>query len=400
MKHTDIAIIGGGASGLTAAVFAARRGAAVAVLEKNDRVGKKILATGNGRCNLGNVDSDLTHYFGSVDVQSVFSRFCGETDFFRSLGLWVTADEMGRLYPVSDKATAVLDALRLGLVRHNAEEICGFAVREITPTDEGFCITSDMGQSLTAKRVIVAAGGMTAPKFGSTGDGYQLAESLGHSIVPLYPALAPIAVAPKLVQAFAGIRIHAEVAAWRDGKFLGQTAGQVQFAKDALSGICVFDLAHLRPDCLNLNLLPWCENPLDILAEIKASRAHAGLDNLLTGLVPKRIGQAIFKACTARSSADMIGDLSTLELAAIANRLQNWEFETALAPPVWDKAQVTVGGICAAEVSMQLESTICPGVYFAGELLDVHAACGGFNLRWAWASGAVAGTAAVRSLGL
>ena len=397
MTQFDIAIIGGGASGLAAAIAAARFGAAVAILEKLPRVGKKILATGNGRCNLGNLSRDLDTYGGSVEIAPVFAQFPGEADFFRSLGVWVRPDEVGRLYPASYQAASVLDALRLECTRLGVVEICDFAVREIKQSAGRFILISSADQSVTAQRVILAAGGAAGAQFGTSGDGARLARDLGHQVTDCYPALAPIPVEAQGVRGLKGIRVQAEVTALRDGQIVGREAGQVQFADGALTGICVFNLAHLRPDILILDLLPWCEDVQGLLAEIINHRAEAALEDLLTGLFPKRIGQVLIKVCTDQPLTAPVSVLKKGEITALGELMKDWRFPACPADN-WDTAQVTAGGV--TEVLPTLESSTIPGLFFAGEVLDVHGDCGGFNLRWAWASGSVAGEHAARGLGL
>jgi len=412
--QTDIAIMGGGASGLVAAIAAARAcrstqyahagsaafsrlcprsanaasqdssaGAAVVILEKLPRVGKKLLATGNGRCNLGNLSQDPAHFHGSVDTTPVLGQFPGEEAFFRSLGVVVRPDEAGRLYPASGQAASVLDALRLQCAQLGVQEVCGFTVTDISPQDGGFLIRSATGETVTARRVILATGGAAGPQYGTSGEGFRLAETLGHKVTATHPALAPIAVEPHSVRALKGLRVQARVTALKDGQPIASEEGQVQFADGALSGICVFNLAALQPDALSLDLLPWCEDAAGLLAEIFEQRAGLQPEDLLTGLFPKRVGQALLKLCPDK--------------AGLAALVKDWRF--AVRPATnWEAAQVTAGGVTG--LGANLESRTVPGLYFAGEIVDVHGDTGGFNLRWAWASGLMAGTEAARGLGL
>jgi len=393
--HTDIAIIGGGASGLAAALTAARQGAAVAILEKLPRVGKKLLATGNGRCNLGNLSADLGHFHGSVDVAPVLDAFSGEISFFRSLGLVARPDEAGRLYPASGQAQSVLDALRLQCAARGAQEICGFTVREILPQDDGFLLISEDGGTVRARRVILAAGGKAGPQYGTDGEGLRLAETLGHAVTKLYPALGPVSVLPQSVRALKGLRVQAKVTAFRDGKALFSEEGQVQFSDGVLSGICVFNLSAHRPDALSLDLIPWCEDAAGLVAEIAGQRVSFALEDFLTGLLPKRIGQALLKVCTDLPLTAPVSALGDVAQDALAALLKDWRFPV-LPGTNWKAAQVTAGGV--ADVLSTLESAVVPGLYFAGEILDVHGDTGGFNLRWAWASGGLAGINAAEGL--
>jgi len=393
MDHTDIAIIGGGASGLAAAVAAARLGAAVVILEKLPRVGKKILATGGGRCNLGNISWDAVYYHGSVDVEPVFARFPGEEAFFRSLGLWVRPDEAGRLYPSSGQAASVLDALRLECTALGVREICDFAVGEILPQKDGFLLSSKGGDKVRARRVVLAAGGLAGPQYGTSGDGFSLAKGLGHGVRAPYPALGPVPVPPQLVRSLKGQRVDAQVTAWKQGRPVWREEGQVQFVEGALSGICVFNLAGYRPEALTLNLVPWCEDVAGLVAELKTCRRDSALEDFLTGVVPKRVGQVLVKTCTDQALTAPVSVLCDKEFAALSKLLTDWRFP-ALPSGNWEAAQVTAGGV--GGVGPTLESPVVSGLYFAGEVLDVHGDSGGYNLRWAWASGVVAGENAAR----
>ena len=396
--QADIAIVGGGASGLAAAVTAARLGAKVALLEKLPRVGKKILATGNGRCNLGNISQDLSRYHGTVNVSALSSALFREAEFFRAMGLWLTPpDKEGRLYPHSEQASSVVDALRMACKAHGVQELTDFHVQDIERSSEAFLIEAKAGERVTAKRLILATGGLAGPKFGSTGDGHVLARKLGHTVTDCYPALAPIPVEAKRIRPLKGLRISAEVTAYQKGKQVGKTSGQVQFTDTALSGICVFDLAACRPDSLALSLLPWCENPLELVLQIANLRHDVPLEDMLTGLFPKRIGQMLIKDCTDRALSSPVSALGRGNLEDLARLMTDWRFP-AFPAQNWDTAQVTAGGVTGVKAS--LESPHIPGLYFAGEILDIHGDCGGYNLAWAWASGRVAGEHAVRGLGL
>ena len=396
MRHrTDIAIIGGGASGLAASLAAARSGAAVLVLEQLPRVGKKLLATGNGRCNLGHVSQNLVHFHGSVDVAPILEHFPGEASFFRDLGLFARPDEMGRLYPASGQAASVVDALRLACAALGVQMVCDAKVTAISPCEEGFLLDLQGGGTVCARRVILAAGGAASPQNGTEGAGLRLAADLGHRLTECYPALAPIAVAKERTRALRGLRVQARVTAFCEAGFSAEELGQVQFADGALSGICVFNLATHRPRVLSLDLLPWCEDAQALVCELAASRRDFALEDMLTGLLPKRVGQVLLKSCTELALTNPVQALDEKALRTLAQRLKDWKFPTVPGKD-WKAAQVTAGGV--TEVFETLESRLVPGLYFAGEVLDVHGDSGGFNLRWAWASGTQAGKNAARGM--
>ena len=241
---TETAIIGGGASGLAAAIAASRYGCGnVTVLEKMQRVGKKILSTGNGRCNLTNRNISPADYTGDTELLSYISPDIDNAeDFFSSLGLICRADDNGRVYPYSNAATSVLDALRFAADSSGIRTVCDFTVSEITKAKHGFIITDGETQ-VKAKRVIIAAGGKAAPSLGSSGEGYELCRSLGHSVTRLFPALAPVRTDIELVKSLKGLRVAADATLISGGRVIDRQSGEVQFTDGALSGICIFNLS-------------------------------------------------------------------------------------------------------------------------------------------------------------
>ena len=398
MEKRRIAVVGGGAAGLAAAVEAARRGARVTLLERLDRVGKKLLLTGNGRCNLGNLGAEPALYQGDSGLLDAVFSACGDTrDFFASLGLLCRPDEVGRLYPASNAASAVLDALRLECARLGVETLCGFRVTALRQEAGGFLLTAEDGQQLRAERIILAFGGKAAPKLGTDGSAFSLLAPFGIRPTRLIPALSPLRCAAPELRALKGLRAAARVRAFRAGRFLGESRGEVQFGDGALSGICVFDLAALEPDELRLDLLPELTEAEagDRVRAALRLRAAAPLEDGLTGLFHKRLGQALLKKA---SSLPLTAPCSALG-AAEAERLIR--LAKALPFPVsggdWEKAQVTRGGVAAEELTAALELKKLPGVWLCGEAVDVSGPCGGYNLHWAWASGRLAAAAATRN---
>lgn len=399
MQKTDIAIIGGGASGLAAAVEAGRMGGgySICIVERLPRVGKKLLATGNGRCNLGNINATAESYMGGRDLISSVLSHSGDTiNFFRELGLHVRADTEGRLYPMSNSAASVLDSLRLRARSLGISEVCGFRVTELDKMEEGFILTSETGAKISAKRVIFAAGGSAAPQMGTDGSAFELLRKLGHSTSVLKPALAPLFCTSKELKSLKGVRINAKAAALCKGEFLGAETGEIQFTDDYISGICVFDLAALEPDELSVDLLPEhsIEQTNELINELADKRAGAVWEELLTGLFPKRVGQALLKRCGIAFMNPITNN--SPDLSRLVGLIKDWRFK--VSSPGMEKAQATLGGIPAGELTCCLESKMVPGIYIAGEAVDVLGPCGGYNLNWAWVSGRCAGTAAVESL--
>ena len=398
MYYCDIAIIGGGASALAAAIEAARGGAFVYILEKLPRVGKKILVTGNGRCNLSNLAANANSFAGDIRVIApALDRFGNIVDFFESMGLYTRADNEGRLYPMSNAATAVLDALRLECSRLGATELCDFEAVNIEK-DEFFRVTAADGRKVQAKKLIFACGGKAAPKQGTDGSAFKLLKPFGIKITALSPALSPLACSANELRSLKGLRAQAAVSAYKDGRVIAQSRGEVQFGDGALSGICVFDLAAHTPDELSLDLMPeYSEDEVfKILTDIISCREFASAEDAFTGLFNKRIAQCLLRRVSKIPFNAPCGEIYPDVLRALAAVIKDWRFPVGSGD--WDKAQVTRGGINSSELSDELELHKLSGAYACGEALDVHGPCGGFNLHWAWASGRQAGRSALNGL--
>ncbi|MBQ7717738.1 MAG: NAD(P)/FAD-dependent oxidoreductase [Clostridia bacterium] len=392
MTKYDVLVIGGGASGLVAAVMAARQGASVAVAEKLPRVGKKILATGNGRCNITNKNISPSRYFGDKSfAKSAFAKF-GLDDtvkFFDSIGIMLTELDDGKMYPRSLQATTVLDQLREELKRLGVEVICDFDAVLIKKKDNKFYIKSRIGDELYASRVIVSCGGKAAPEFGTDGGAYELLKSLGHTVVKPFPALVQLKTqyVPKDLK---GIKQNCTAQLLIDGKQKRRETGEVLFTAYGISGPPIFNLSRMasesleqkRDTCVSLDFAP------DIgylkLKEIIDSRfkklSHLSKENFLNGLLNKRIGLEILRHAETSEQ--------------IASLIKNYKL-TVTGTLGFKNAQVTAGGISALELKENtMESKKVSGLYITGEIINIDGDCGGFNLQWAWTSGALAGIAA------
>ena len=400
MNYTyDCLIVGGGASGLMAAISAKRAAPAlrVALLEGGARVGKKLLTTGNGRCNLSNADLALSRYQGGdlAAAARVLARLDGAATaaFFGSLGIPLREDgNEGKLYPYSLQAGAVVDALRFECDRLGVETRLDCRVTRLTPNGVA-CEDGDR----TAPAVVIACGGCAAPHTGSDGSGYDLLRQAGHTVTRLFPAIVPLRTETEPIRPVNKLRLEGIVTAFADGE-MRQEAGEIHFADYGLSGPPVLQLsgfvaAHGGAD-LTLDLLPGRSQEW-LLGYLKQRRAAAYgdlADNLFLGLLPKRFGTMLLKRCglSANDAASGIADdtLAKLALCAKAFPLR------ASGPCGWKDAQVTAGGVPLREFDESLMSRRRAGLFACGEVLDVTGDCGGFNLQWAWASGFVAGTAA------
>ena len=395
----NILIIGGGASGMAAAIKAAENGARqVIVLERQQRVGKKLLATGNGRCNLTNLEAEPRRYHGENP------RFCAKIlrdyppervlAFFSGLGLRTVTEYGGRVYPMSDHAASVLDVLRLGLEKPNITLLTGCAAQRVRRSGGGFQVEAG-AQELTADRLILACGGCAGSKLGGVMDGYALAASLGHSRTALYPALTSLRTAPDYPRALKGIRVNAAVRLLQGERILDERRGDVLFTETGLSGTAVFEIARSAAGRSGLTAeLCLFDDPEEALyADLLARRARWGTaeaNRILTGAVQSRLGQMLcrYSGISGGAAAETLTDA---QLRALAGAMRAFRLPVT-GVSGFESAQVTAGGLRTSEFDPEtLESRIVPGLYACGELLDVDGDCGGFNLQWAWASGLRAG---------
>lgn len=397
-----IAVVGGGASGLTAAIAAARKGAAVTVYERQARVGRKILATGNGRCNFTNINAAEKNYHGEKPdfVRGAIARFwVRETlDFFRELGVLARVEAEGKVYPYSGQAAAILDVLRMEAQRLDVQFVCGFETAAMRHVGGKYRLESYQKEQAEADTVILACGGRAAPDLGSNGSGYRLLEQVGHRIVPTIPALVQVKTAAEYGKGLKGMKFDAGVRLMYQGKELGQAAGEVLFTEYGLSGPPVFQLSRL------VSVHKHCQIRLDLMPEytkeqvirlLTAQQSPAkNLEDYLVGILPKRMGQVLLKSCGIAPLSRISASLGGAEIERIAAAVKGWTFETE-GTLSWNNAQVTAGGADVREVDpVTFASRKVKNVYIVGELLDIDGDCGGYNLQWAWSSGMIAGMAA------
>ncbi len=393
--HTfSTAIVGGGASGIAAAVSAARKGSSVVICEKMPRLGKKILASGNGRCNLLNETLDETCYNpGSRGLVKSVLSVCGLDrlkDFFRGLGLEMYS-ENGRIFPVTNQSSTVSKVLEMELERLSVAVEPGFDVVDISDRRGGFLVASRKDKKICCDSVVVAGGGMAYPALGSDGSCYRLAERFGHHIVEPVPSAVPILVKDALCQALQGQKIAVRAKGIVNGTATCEASGDLLFTRYGLSGTAILDVSDDISVALNRHRVREAAVSIDMVPFLtyEALKGHLNKrltqrvapDELLTGILPNKFGAALK------------GLLSRKNVEEIAHRVKDMRFK-ALGTRGWNEAEFTNGGITAREVNEStLESRLKKGLYFAGEVLDVHGKRGGYNLAWAWASGIVAGRA-------
>ena len=453
-RKTTVAVIGGGAAGMMAAIEAARAGAIVTLIEKNPQLGKKLAMTGNGRCNYTNLDM-------SDRIGGKFRGFHPEfaapaldalppeavLDWFRAIGV-EPRFRGSYVYPNSDQASAVVDALREELHRLSIKVHYNAEVKNIQriEKDAGYFMIQCTDATVKADRVILAAGSKAAPKTGSNGDGYFIARKLGHTIVPYVPALCGIRCAGDAFRALAGIRTEAALELVIDGHSVDREAGELQLVDYGISGIPVFQLSRYAAYALQegkkaavyINFLPGfteagaavrnskrassasgistievsaaknaqnaraevsccaakAEDPKDLAVQLYRQRqerlAGRKMESFFTGLLHQKLGQLLLRMASVRPELP-VAELSEKQLRSLASLSVRFKAE-CVEMNGFLQAQVVAGGVDTTEVDPgTMASRLVPGLYFAGEVLDIDGICGGYNLQWAWASGFVAG---------
>ena len=399
MNDVQLLIVGGGASGLAAAVEAARQGADVTVLEKLDRVGKKILATGNGRCNLLNLYASPADYNDPPFVERVFAQFGvqSDLDFFGSMGLLTTADSEGRVYPRSNAASSVLDVLRMECARLGVRFLCGEAAASIRPKSGAFIVND----ALRAHAVIAACGGKASPAHGTDGSGYRLLQSFGHTCTALHPALVQLRTDPDFVKGLKGLRAAVALTLHSPNGETHASQGEALFTDYGLSGIAAMELSRYAADggTLYIDFLPDMDEAQTriFLHKAKARSGSGPLEQLLLGAVHSRIGQALLRQTLCRKLSASCSTLTDGELQLLAQALKAFPI-TVRGTKGFQDAQVTAGGLDVAEFTETLESQFVPGLFACGEILNIDGKCGGYNLTFAWSSGRLAGRSAAQFL--
>lgn len=406
-----VAVVGGGAAGMMAAVQAAYAGARVTVYERNDRVGKKILSTGNGKCNFSNEDMRAACYYGSGAgyVDGFYKQFgVAETKtFFRELGMRIK-DRNGYLYPASEQAATVLDVLRYEMERLGIEICAGCRVTGIDgPGNPGCRLTLETETAAYKKRtydaVILACGGRAAPKTGSDGTGLAMAKRLGHRIVPTVPALTALRCGETFWKQVAGVRCEARLMLYIDGNGVSSVQGELQLTDYGISGIPVFQFSRIaayalqegRTVTVKIDLMPdpgAADTQEAFWAQRWERQKRQSMEQFVTGTVNKKVGLLLLKLAGIRET-ETVCEIEGARRRKLELLFHAFEV-TVKGTNSFEQAQVCAGGVDFAEVTDRLESVRRPGLFFAGEMLDIDGICGGYNLQWAWSSGAVAGRAA------
>ena len=396
-----VLIIGAGASGMMAALTASRAGHEVTLFERQARVGRKLAATGNGRCNITNTAAGVAHYHGAdPDFVAPALEAVPVADtlaFFRGIGLLTREEYGGRVYPLSNSANSVTDTLRYALDAEGVRVVSGDRVRALTRAGKGFAVSAESGARVEADAAIVACGGMAGEKLGGGKDGYELLKALGHSRTSLYPALAQITTAPEFPRSLKGVKADVAAAVCRGKTVLAQSAGEALFADTGVSGPAAFDLTRTVATegeglTLTLDFLRDYSfgEVLDYLRSRQESAPQLTAGEAFIGAVPNRVARMLAKYAGIKQDT-AITSLDARAMKALAGAAKRFELPVR-GTEGFGTAQVTAGGIKTAEFdAATMQSRLVPGLYACGEVLDIDGDCGGFNLQWAWSSGALAG---------
>ena len=395
----EVVIVGGGASGLTAAITAARNGKDVTLIERNNKCGKKILITGNGRCNFWNTDEDLSHFHSSNS--NLLKEFITDErknsilKFFDSLGL-AYKTKNGYYYPFSNQAFTIENALLSECKKLNIKIINDITVEKIIKED---CfIINPNKENIKAKNIIIATGSKAAPKTGSDGLGYELAKSLGHNIITPLPSLVQLKADEPYFKNWSGIRTDVKVNLLIDHKYIKSETGEIQLTNYGLSGICIFNLSGKAAKALNqnknviisINFIPFASNPKTFLQTLNKNSYHKTISELLEGILHYKLVDIIIKKTHLKRDL-LLNTLTDNELNNLIKTLTDFQIKI-LDTHTLDHAQVCSGGIPLTEINNKtLESLKVKNLYFTGEIIDIDGDCGGYNLGWAWISGIIAG---------
>jgi hypothetical protein len=402
-KH--VIVVGGGAAGMLAAIVAKRQGADVTILERNPRIGKKILVTGNGRCNFTNINTDITYYHGSNPnfAYPALSKFNSQDtiEFFEKLGIAHKVEELGKVFPMSDQASSVLDVLMYELKETGVTIVCNAYVKKIMNKQGTFKIEVESGSTFQGDKVIIAAGGKAMPSTGSDGNGLELIQKLGHTIIDIFPGLVQLKLEGPFFKQIEGVKFVGTAEILCNGKSVAKDRGDILFGNYGISGPPILQISRKAEELLRENKEVLLKiTMLDMLSKedvkkLVTARFETGpgktVEFSLVGLINKRLIPVLLKEAGIGDLKCPVAKLSTKEHEKISTILTDWRFKVK-GTKSWPSAQVTAGGVATNEINQStMESNIVKGLFFAGEIIDIDGQCGGFNLQWAWSSGFIAG---------
>lgn len=410
MKH-ELIIIGGGASGILAAINAKNLGIDVSIIEGNNRIAKKLLTTGNGRCNITNKCTDFNRFHSEnseffYHVLNSFT-FSHTIDFFEQLGLPIITLEDGKMYPMSLQASSVVDILKASLEEREIPTYLNTKVTDIKAYKNGFKIFTNLDETYECRKLILSCGGKSAPKSGSDGSGFALAKKLGHSIIEPVPALVQLKLDYAKLKALSGVKFDGIGEILIDNKSVEKEYGEILFTDYGISGPPILQLSRsaslgvLKSKKVTLKIDIMSNMSLDHLKDFLENHwgafGYRTVHDSFIGILNKKLIPTLLKECYIDNIHKSCWDLTWNEKENIYRHLKAWEFDV-IGTNGFSNSQVTAGGVNTLEINPDtLESRIVPNLYFTGEILDVDGDCGGFNLQWAWASGVIAAKSCAES---
>ncbi len=396
-------MIGGGASGIFASLILKMNGADVDLFERNVRVGKKILTTGNGRCNFSNRKMVAFDYNHPEFVKSVFKQYSVDDTlaFFRSIGIESIEEENGKLFPLSLQAASIVNVFLYELEHSDIQLHTNAYITSIKRIDAGFILKDQNNQTYNVDKVIIATGGKAFPQTGSDGSGFELAKSLGHTITKVKPALVKLKLDYPFLKQIDGVKINSAISLYSDDVFIMKETGDILFTSYGISGPTVLQLSKYAIESLVIS--KQTELDVQLITTLSEEQlinrfylfSHKEIGESMIGLIPSRLIQPLLKEI----NIDIHQTISTIayeDIVSICNKLLHWRFKVS-GNKDFDDAQVTSGGIAINEINpITLESLLVPQLFFAGEVIDIDGKSGGFNLQWAWSSGYVAAKGALK----
>lgn len=398
-----VIVIGGGAAGIMAAIVAKRNGASVTLLERNDRVGKKLLATGNGRCNYTNLNININNYHGlnKSFAQDALNEFTIEKtiEFFEGLGITPADEDNGKVYPLSFQASSMLDVLRYELTHSGVDLVTEAFVSEVRKKTK-FTVKLKDGRVFDADKVILATGGMAMPVSGSDGSGYTISKSLGHTVTDIFPGLVQLKLDGNIFKQVNGVKFIGKAGIYSKGNLVIEDYGDILFTDYGISGPPILQISRKAIELMNNG------SDIELRVSIISAKSYAELveylrnrfekmsyktiEEALIGFINKKLILPILKEVNIDKNSKA-GNIDKKDIEKLARLFTSWSFKI-IGNKGWGQAQVTAGGINTNEInSLTMESKKTKGLYVVGELLDIDGDCGGFNLQWAWSSGYVAG---------
>lgn len=402
MKIYDVIIIGAGASGLMSAINCAET-QKVLLVEANAKIAKKLLATGNGKCNLSNTNADVSHYYGDDDkIRNIIEKYDSKAirKVFDDMGIMTFADSEGRVYPKGQQASTIVKTLSDICQEKNVELKLDCEIVDVQKFGDTFALLTQNGDKLNCKKLILATGGKASPNLSGSLKGYDIAKSLGHSVTSLYPVLTGFLSEEKFLKSLSGVRSKANVHLVKNGKTIASEKGEVIFNNKAVSGICVFNLSIYgakeleKTGKLSLNI-ELCEDMskddiVDFITNLIKKRPNVNTGDVLNGILNMKLGCEIVKSCKIEPFM-AIKSLKPSQIESIADKVKNFKISVTGLKGFAD-AQLTMGGVPLEEIDTNtMMSKKCENLYLTGELLNIHGDCGGYNLHFAWATGIIAG---------